>query len=194
LDFRTQFYRGVNADGDRISEFMAPGYLLVATGLDWKPSPVLSATYAPVTGKFTFVRNQELANAGAFGVTPGIPDPVNPAVFLSAGSRHRAELGSFLKVMFNKENLLPNVTVASKLELFSNYLKDFGNVDVNWQNMVSMKVNNLLTVNWQSQLIYDHDIKIEAFDDAGLSLGTHPRTQFKSVFGVGISYRFGATK
>ena len=183
LDFRTQFYEGVDAEGNVISEFMAPGYLLVATGLDWKPIPVFSLTYAPLTGKFTFVRNDALAAAGAFGVDPG--------------SNSRAELGSFLKLRFTKENIVKNVNFNSKLELFTNYLaSDFPTVDVNWQNMVAMKVNSWLTVNWQTQLIYDKDIKIAGGNDPITMepIDLKPRVQFKSVFGVGLSFKFGDKK
>ncbi|MFT4736567.1 MAG: hypothetical protein ACI8QD_001095 [Cyclobacteriaceae bacterium] len=181
LDFRTQFYQGIDAEGNVISDFMSPGYLLVATGLDWRPSPVLSVTYAPVTGKFTFVADQELANEGAFGV--------------DEGKTSRAELGSFLKVKLQLDNVVKNVSIGSKLELFSNYLDNFGNVDVNWQNIVAMKVNSFLTVNWQTQLIYDDDIKIASgINLAGESIGSRPRTQFKSVFGVGLSFKFGDLK
>ncbi|MFY0690148.1 MAG: DUF3078 domain-containing protein [Cyclobacteriaceae bacterium] len=178
LDFKTQFVQGLNADEQIISNFMAPGYLLVATGLNWKPSEVFSATYTPVTGKMTFVRDQALADAGAFGVKPG--------------ENFRAELGSYLKMNFVKADLIKNVGLTSKLELFSNYIKDFGNIDVNWQNALVMKVNSLITVNWQTQLIYDDDIKIQITDEAGNVTGASPMTQFKSVFGVGISYNFGA--
>jgi hypothetical protein len=181
LDFRTQFVEGLDEEGNRISDRMAPGYLLVATGLDWKPSPVFSLTYAPVTGKFTFVTDDALAAAGAFGVTPG--------------ENFRAELGSFLKMKLAKDNIVKNVNFSSKLELFTNYVENFGNVDINWQNLVAMKVNSWLTVNWQTQLIYDDDIKIASGVDAsGEPTGFAPRTQFKSVFGVGLSFQFGDSK
>jgi hypothetical protein len=193
LDFRTQFYEGVNEEGDRISDFMAPGYILIATGLDWKPVSYFSMTYAPVTGKITIVTDEELAADGGFGVDPGLRDPVTGAI-IQNGKTSRAELGSFLRMRFAKDNLLPNVNFSSKLELFTNYLVDFGNIDVNWQNQLSMKVNSFLTVNWQTQLIYDDDIKIDQFDDAGNLTGSGPRVQFRSVFGVGIAYKFGATK
>lgn len=192
LDFRTQFYEGVNEDGIRISDFMAPGYLITATGLDWKPNKRFSATYAPLTGKFTFVNSQQLANEGAFGVDPGIRD--TNGNLLKQGSTSRAELGSFLKLRYKKDNLVKNVNFNSKLELFTNYIENFGNIDVNWQNLVVMKINSFLTVNWQTQLIYDDDIKVEELDGAGNVVATSPKVQFKSVFGVGIAYSFGAEK
>lgn len=192
LDFRTQFAEGLDEEGNRISEFMSPGYLLLATGLEWKPSDAFSMTYSPVGGKFTFVTNQTLANQGAFGVDPAIIDEVTGAI-LEEGSNSRAELGSFLKLAYNKE-VVTNVNFESRLELFANYIEEFGNIDVNWQNVIVMKVNDFLTVNWQTQLIYDDDIKIEEFNDAGDLIGSGPRTQFKSVFGVGFAYNFGGSR
>jgi len=192
LDFRTQFDEGVDEEGNRISRFMAPGYLLVATGLEWKPAPFFSLTYSPVSGKFTFVTDQDLADVGAFGVDPAELDAAgNPIA--GTGSNSRAELGSFLKLNFNKE-IVTNVTFESRLELFANYIEEVGNIDVNWQNLLVMKVNDFLTVNWQTQLIYDDDIQIEEFNSAGEVIGSSPKTQFKSVFGIGLAYRFGATR
>lgn len=194
LDFRTQFVEGLDGDGNRISDFMAPGYLLVATGLDWQPSPIFSLTYAPLTGKFTFVSDQVLANSGAFGVDAGEIDPNNPLVFLTDGKTTRAELGSFLKAKLVKENVIKNVNFTSKLELFTNYLQDFPTVDVNWQNAIVMKVNDFLSVNWQTQLIFDEDIQFVEVNATGDVISSESRVQFKSVFGVGISYKFGQSK
>lgn len=192
IDFRTQFYQGLDEDGRRISDFMAPGYLLVATGLDWKPNKVFTLTYAPLTGKFTFVTDQDLANEGAFGVDPGIRDANGNLI--SEGSTSRAEIGSFLKAKFNKENIIKNVNFSSKLELFTNYVENFGNIDVNWQNLLVMKVNSFLNVNWQTQLIYDDDIKSIEVNDIGEEITVGPKVQFKSVFGVGLTYNFGDKK
>lgn len=192
IDFRTQFYEGVNEEGQRISDFMAPGYLLVASGLDWKPTKTLSITYAPITGKFTFVSDQELANEGAFGVDPGVVDQNGNLV--SQGSTSRAEIGSFLKINYKKEDIIKNVNFTSKLELFTNYIEQFGNIDVNWQNFVVMKINSFLSVNWQSQLIYDDDITATETNDLGEEINVGPKVQFKSVFGVGLTYKFGEQK
>ncbi len=192
LDFRTQFYEGEDEDGNRISDFMAPGYILIATGLNWNPVPSLNITYAPATGKMTIVNDEELAADGAFGVDQGLRDLSGNII--ESGNNSRVELGSFLKVRYNKENILTNVNVASKLELFTNYLENQGEIDVNWQNQVVMKVNAILSVNLQTQLIYDKDIVFTALDANGDVISEGDKVQFKSVFGVGLSYTFGKPK
>ncbi len=176
LDFRTQFDEGfvTAADGvsdSLISNFMVPGYLTVGLGIDYKPNPKLSFNYIPLTGKFTFVNNQELADKGAYGVDPG--------------KKFRAELGSFLRIKYNDE-VIKNVNLESRLELFTNYVESFGVIDVNWQNTVVMKVNKVLSANLFTHLIYDADIKTET------DSGPEARVQFKSVFGAGLAYNFGA--
>ncbi|MBV6644770.1 MAG: DUF3078 domain-containing protein [Cyclobacteriaceae bacterium] len=192
LDFRTQFQEGVNEEGERISDFLAPAYLLISTGLDWKPNKVFSLTYGPVTGKLTFVLDQDLANVGAFGVDPGVLNPTT-GLYDVEGKNARAELGSFVKAAYAWE-VMKNVSYSTRLELFTNYVEDFGNIDVNWQNLIVMKVNDFLTVNWQTQLLYDDDVKIQEFNSAGEVIGESPKTQFKSVFGVGLAYNFGQTR
>ena len=51
--------------------------------------------------------------------------------------------------------------------------------------LIAMKVNKYISATVSTQLLYDHDIQI--LDSDG---NTGPRTQFKEVIGVGISYKF----
>tara|TARA_Y100000310_G_C20673919_1_gene811778 strand:+ start:137 stop:1060 length:924 start_codon:yes stop_codon:yes gene_type:complete len=181
LDFRTQFAIGedvvessTGADSTiTISDFMAPGYLTVGLGIDYKPNKVLSFNYIPLTGKFTFVNNQALSDQGAYGVDPG--------------KKSRAELGSFLRIKY-KDEVMKNVNLESRLELFTNYVESFGTIDVNWQNTVVMKINKVLSANLFTHLLYDEDIKMEP-EDGGTP---EAKVQFKSVFGAGLAYNFGA--
>lgn len=191
IDFRTQFAPGFSAPGEAnyISRFMAPGYALTATGIDVKVKPFLSINYAPATGKFTFVNDQRLADAGAFGVVRAVYGADGVTV-VTPGKNFRAELGSFLKINFKKE-VVTNVNVESRLELFSNYIQKPGNIDVNWENIIILKVNQWLTTNFITQLIYDDDINIPIYNDAGEQVGAGPRIQFKQLFGVGLTVSVG---
>ncbi|MEO1052501.1 MAG: DUF3078 domain-containing protein, partial [Bacteroidota bacterium] len=99
VDFRTQFAQGFEFTDDGqeilISEFMAPGYMVISTGLEYKPSKAFSLILAPVTGKLTFVTNQDLANEGAFGVDAAVRD--QGGNIITEGKQFRAEIGTFLK-------------------------------------------------------------------------------------------------
>lgn len=171
-NFRTQFANGYNYPNDsvEISKIMAPGYLVIGLGVNYVPAEYFTLYISPTAGRFTFVLDQTLANAGAFGV--------------DSAEHIKGEFGPYLRAAFNKE-VFKNITVNTTLELFSNYLKKFGNIDINWNVLIGLKVNKWLTTTINTQLLYDDDVMIKVSDTR---LG--PRTQFKEVIGVGISYTF----
>ena len=90
-----------------------------------------------------------------------------------------------------KKEIVKNVELDTKLNLFSNYLEEPGNIDVNWDLLLNMKVNEWLSASLICNLIYDHDIDIAVDDNNdGVIEGSGPRTQFKEVLGVGINMKF----
>lgn len=175
FSFKTQMAPGYNYPNttDKISDLLAPGYLLFSLGMDYKPSPVFSAFLSPVTSKNTIVRDEYLSSVGVFGVEPG--------------KKFRGELGAYANLMFKKDEIVKNVNFMSKLDLFSNYLHNPQNVDVSWENLLVLKVNKFISATVNTLLIYDDDIKIMTPED---EVGRQ-RTQFKEVIGVGFTYKFG---
>ena len=184
LNFNTQSTPGYNYPNDTIviSRFMAPAYLLGAIGMDYKPNDAFTAFIAPLTMKITFVNDDSLAHQGAYGVMPAEFDDMGQLI--SKGSKVRTEYGGYLRMMY-KKTFMENVTITSKLSLFSNYANNPQNIDVNWENLLELKVNKFISATITTHLIYDDDIKIT---DAKGKIG--PRTQFKEVIGVGFSYKF----
>jgi Protein of unknown function (DUF3078) len=191
LNFKTQFTSGYNYPNDSvaISRFMAPGYLLLAGGMDFKPSKMFSAFIAPFTMKTTFVLDQTLADQGAFGVQ-GADTTAASAI---AGKKVRFELGGYVRFQFQHE-IFKNVNFTSKLGLFSNYLENPERIDVNWENLLQFKVNRYISATLSTHLIYDDDIDIAVFDDNGVQTGKGPRLQFKEVLGIGFAYKFAEKK
>ncbi len=172
LSFKSQFAPGYNESNstDIISRFMAPGYLNAALGMDYKTEK-MSLLLAPVAGKFTFVMDDKLAANGDFGVDPG--------------KNSRSEFGA--KVRFEYKNeVVKNVTFETSLDLFSNYFHNPENIDVDWNVLINMKINEYLSANLVTRLVYDDDVKIED-PDTGHSA---PRVQFMEMFGVGLSLKF----
>ena len=181
LNFRTQFSPGYNYPNDsvKISNFMAPGYLLAAVGLNYIPNKYFNAFISPLTGRLTFVLDEELSQKGAFGV--------------EKGHKVKKELGGYIRLAYAKsdfgEGFFKNLSVASKLDLFSNYLKNPQYVDVNWENLIGMKVNKYITVSLNTQLIYDYDVRID-YNQSGSIDDDKARVQFKEILGVGFMYKF----
>ncbi|MPN32769.1 hypothetical protein SDC9_180249 [bioreactor metagenome] len=182
LNFKTQMSVGRDyaKDSAKISNLLAPAYVLTAIGMDYKPNSYFSAFLAPLTGKLTIVNDKDLSSIGAFGVTPG--------------EMMKGEFGGYLRAAFSKADfkseLLKNLSLTSKLDLFSNYLKDPQNIDVGWENIIVFKVNKYITVNLNTNLIYDADILFDTNNSGSINEGDHSLVQFKEIFGVGSMYKF----
>ncbi|MDH6324247.1 MULTISPECIES: DUF3078 domain-containing protein [unclassified Parabacteroides] len=172
-DFQTQFAKGYNyPDKDYyISNFMAPAYSTISLGIEYRPRPIYSLYLSPVAGKLTFVRDNYLSSLGSFGVDPG--------------DKFKAEIGAYFKARA-EQKVMENVQVVTTLDLFSAYNNSFGNIDVNWDVLISMKINKYLSATLNTTLKYDDDVK--TFDDDGVQRGA--KIQFKEVLGVGLAYNF----
>lgn len=173
-DFKTQFYKGYNYPNkeEYISKFMAPAYSTLSLGIEYKPEGKFYSAYlSPLAAKFTFVQDDYLSDLGAFGVDPG--------------DKFKAELGAYLKAKAEKE-VMENVKIATDVNFFTAYDKTFGNVDVEWNLLINMKINKYLNASITTALKYDDDVKY--VDEDGVTKG--PRVQFKEVIGVGIGYNF----
>jgi hypothetical protein len=178
VNFKTQIDKGYNYpnDSDVISKFLAPGYLLAALGLDYQPSDNFAVFFAPLTAKLTFVMDDTLASHGAFGVDPG--------------DKLKSEFGGYLRSTL-KLNLMENIALQTKLDLFSNYLKDFGNIDVSWETLISMKVNKFISATLSTILLYDDDIVIVTGKNSdGTAKTDKSLIQFKEILAVGFSMKF----
>ena len=190
-DFRTQFTNGYNYPNDSvyISKFMAPAYALAAIGFDYKPNDKFSVFIAPISGKFTIVNDDTLAKYGAFGVQKEISYTDSTGKHITQKYlTHREEFGAYLKMQYQTK-VMENITFQTVLELFSNYLNNPQNVDVNWSTLTTFKVNKFISATLSTQLIYDDDIKV--LRNAGDKKGTFgPDVQFKQVLGVGFTYKF----
>ncbi len=192
LNFKSQFAPGYNYPNDSVitSDFLAPGYFLVSTGMDYKPNDGFSFFASPLTGKITVVSRQSIANVGSFGVEKALFD--STGVVITNGRKLRYEFGALISIKFKKE-IAKNVTISTKVDIFSNYVKNPQNIDVNWDMLIGFKVNKYISASITTTLIYDHDVNIPIYKEvngAKLQVGIGPRTQFKEVLGIGFSYKF----
>jgi len=66
VNFKTQFSPGYiyPNDSTKISNFLAPAYMLAAVGLNYQPNSYFNAFLAPFTGKLTIVNDEVLSAAG----------------------------------------------------------------------------------------------------------------------------------
>ncbi len=85
------------------------------------------------------------------------------------------------------------MSFTTKIDLFSNYLSNPEKIDVSWETQMALKVNKYISVNINTHLLYDYDIKIEKDDnDNGIIEADEikDRMQFKEILSIGFSYKF----
>lgn len=135
------------------------------------PDTYFNAFVVPFTCKMTIVNDNALSAAGAYGVEPG--------------KKLLGEFGGYARIIYSRSDFkgefLKNVAFTSKLDLFSNYLKNPQNIVVNWENQIVMKVNKYISVNRNTNLMYDAKIKIN---------GESAKVQFKEILGIGFFLKF----
>lgn len=181
ISLRSSLYRtySIQADGTKgtaINDLLSPGTVNVGTGLDYKiTKPKVSIYYSPLNLKSTIVL-----------------DTLLRPVYLPADFRGavRFEMGSLFRYECDIE-MFRNINLISKGELFSNYLVNFGNIDVNVEMGVRFKVNNVFSTTLIFHTIYDDDIRFNIKDEEGKPtdhLG--PRLQFRQALNMQLSYSF----
>ncbi len=169
FNLRSQFFDGYNFPTATTqvlnSAFMAPGYILLGTGLDYKPVKNLSIFFSPLTARWVIVNNDSLSKVGAYGVAPG--------------SKSLFQIGAFASINY-KANINKNVSYIGRLDMYSDYIKNPQNVAINMNNLFAVKISNVLSVTYSLDLIYDDNVRLFGpTKDA-------PRLQTKSIIGAGL--------
>ena len=161
FNFKTQMDTGLDKNDEKISHFFSPAYFQLGPGMLWKKSNNLSVNFSPATSKLIIVHPHFTKFRSSFGVLQG--------------DSSRFEFGSSISGYY-KFNIMTNVSVENRLNLYSNYLDNPQNVDVDYQMNVIMKINKYLSANVAVQAIYD-DNSVQA-------------VQVRELFGLGVNYGF----
>ena len=182
--FKTQVSRGYNYPNDSIpvSKFMNPAILTLGFGLDYKPDKNTSINFSPLSYKGTFVPDTASIDQTRYGV------PANRRALHEPGA-------SFM--ISNELRPVKNMTVTNRLQLFTNYIKNPLNIDVDWEMILQANLNWFTDVRLNTHLIFDDDTKTPVFDkeknpvmgNDGLQKKT-ARIQFKELVGLSFIFRF----
>jgi hypothetical protein len=127
----------------------------------WKKSDNLKFNIAPATSKLIIIHPHFNEFGSSFGVLQG--------------DSSRYEFGAAVNGYY-KFNLMTNVSVENILNLYSNYLEDPQNVDLDYAMNIAMKINKVMSTNLSFQTIYD-DNAFRGF-------------QVRQVIGIGVNYNF----
>src|ERR1700744_57747 len=173
LNFQSQFTKGYTYDDDAntrtlISAPFAPATLTFGPGFAYKQSDNFRINISPAAARITMVENDSLSSIGSFGVTPG--------------KKSLFEFGASLDAYY-KVNLVENISLENILKLYSNYLKEPGNVYMDYTANLFMKVNKVVTVDAGVELISDPNTKIPVEKNGVTEY--HSLLQVKQIFGAG---------
>lgn len=163
FNFKTQMDTGLDpaTRTTKISHFFSPAFFQLGPGMLWKKSDNLKVNFAPATSRVILVHDHFTEFGPSFGV--------------EQGETTRYEFGAAINGYY-KFQIMENVSVENILNLYSNYLEDAKNVDIDYQLNIVMKINKYLSTNFAFQTIYD-DNSFNGF-------------QTRQVIGVGLNANF----
>jgi hypothetical protein len=179
FNFRSQFANGyaypTETTQKLTSAFLAPAYVLLSLGMNYKPNQNFSVFLSPATIREVIVKNDSLAAQGAFGV--------------DSGKTSRFEFGAFASVNYIG-NISKTTVYTGRLDLFSNYLHNPQDISVYMTNIMAVKVASVLSINFSLTLVYDNEIHTVKED------GTFggPALQLQEILGIGLAYKFNNRK
>lgn len=201
FNFNTQFTNGYSYPNKdvAISKPFAPAYIFLGAGAENSNKQKNRTFYfSPITLKTTLVLDQYLANQGAFGVKKAIyiTDPTNPdsKILVEEGEKVKAEFG-ILFTGYMKSEIFKNIFFENRLNLYTDYLNKFGNVDIDYDTRIDLVVNAYVKANIGVHIVYDDDIKskrdgIDPATGNKMQITEGPKVQLKQVLGVGLVYAF----
>lgn len=179
LNFETQLFRGyrypTSANPDPISAFLAPARTFFKVGLDYKPNNDFSLFLSPITAKNVFVRDTVMIDQTKFGI-------VEP------GKRSAWEPGLNTDIFYRRK-ISGDITYETKYKMFINYLQPKGNLDINWENLFTMKLTDHINMRLQIHLIYDENVLFPVYDANDVKIDDKPKLQLKEFFTIGFAYK-----
>jgi len=163
FSFKSQFAKGYSfkKDGSRtlISDRLSPAFFQLGPGFLYKKSDNFKINIAPSTARLILVDSFFTQEKAAFGV--------------EKGKSQNLEFGASI-VSNYKFVLVKNVTVENLINLYSNYVGNIANVDINYTLNMNSKINKHMSANVTFQAIYDDDT-VKAF-------------QIRELISIGLNY------
>ncbi len=169
FNFKTQMlpgYRYFKNDGEdqkeKISRILSPTIIQLGLGWYYKEGDLAWFNVAPLAARGIFVSKDYTQNLSPgqkyFGVERGATSVVSMGASLSG---------------LIQSNLMENITMDNKFNVYINYLINIKNIDFEWNANIRLKVNDKISSNLILHLQYDDDLI--------------SRLQIRELFGLGLS-------
>ena len=161
INFNSQALAGYDyGTNTKISNFLAPGKVLVSLGLDFRPNENFSVFVSPITTRWILKKDSDFFTVDKFGVP--------------AGKKSYNEIGAYLSAKYSKP-LAKWAVYTTRLDLFTNYKRNPQNVDVFFTNLLAMNFNKWLGTTISLDMIYDDDVI--------------QKLQLKEILGIGLTVK-----
>jgi hypothetical protein len=154
----SQFTAGYKYDDDAhtrtlTSEFFDPAYFTQTLGVGITPFP-------------DFKERLGFTMKETFSADHGYADDAETA---SEIEDSKVEYG-LSSVTEYQRALMENILGSTKLDVFVNF-KGMDEIDGRWENKITAKVNKIVSVNFELELLYDKDLSEDTQTREGLSVG-----------------------
>lgn len=174
-----------------VSKFFNPAVLTIGFGLDYKPNKETSINFSPLSYKGTFVPAGGKITADS--LLPGKIDQTRYGIEPGKTSKHEPG-ASFMISRISRP--VKNVTLTNRLQLFTNYINNPQNIDVDWELIAVYNLNWFTDLRLNTHLIFDDDTRTTVLKGGApviLEDGSEKKTariQFKELFGVSLMFKF----
>lgn len=181
--FKTQVANGYKYPNDSVvvSKFLNPGTFTIGAGIEYKPDKNTRINFSALSYKNTFVLDTASIDQTRHGI--------------SGNRMTRPEMGGQL-VVTSKMTLFDGLEMYNSLRLFSGYLEEPENIDIDWEISLEKQLGWYFTIRPSLHLIYDDDVLFTVRDAEGepvlLPGGGEkevPRLQLKQFLGLTLSFK-----
>lgn len=132
--------------------FFAPAIVRIAPGLIYKHDAHLNVLISPIAVKSLIVNNDSIASLPVWG-------PV-----IKKGVYFDTQAGAEIRVDYTRKFFNDRLIYSAVLDLYTNYLRDFGLIDVEFYNSIDIVLFKNISLNFKSDWFYDHDILVRKSD------------------------------
>ena len=170
--------KGITTPLELTGGLFSPATVRFAPGAIYKPTPNLTIFYSPLALKAIIVSNEKLAKTGNFFPL----DATNP------NKKIDFQVGSEIRMDYVNKFFDGKVAYAGTLDLYSNYLRNPQNIDVEFYNSLDFFIVKNFSINFKTDWFYDDDILV--FKDNDVKAPTHKNIFIRNALLIKYSRAF----
>jgi hypothetical protein len=142
--------KGVTTVQQLTGAIFSPATVRFAPGFIYKPNPHLSVLYSPVAIKAVIVAQDKLSKSGAY-----FPLDIN-----KPDKKVDFQTGSEIRFDYVNKFFGGKVAYTGTLDLYSNYLRNPQNIDIEFYNSLDFFIVKNVSINFKTDWFYDDDILV----------------------------------